>query len=357
MIQVLLRKRWAAGRLGPEFSLDVEFRADAAVTCLFGPAGAGKTLILDLLAGFARPDDGRIHIGGAIVFDGASGISLPPERRQCGYVGIPEGLFPHMTVRNNLLFGAQRRPRLERHRRVKDALERFGLSGFDERRPSGLSLVEQRRCALARAVLSDPRVLLLDAPARGLDAIARRQIWDLVRALQAELKIPVLATTDSLDDAFAAAGTILVLHQGRILQQAAPRQLLDRPASIEVARLLGLHNLLQAEIRALDPAGNTSSLNIQGHPLAGPYFPGRLKGDRVWLYVRPEELTASPRDGLALKPNQLAAPLARTVEHPEFVRLEFASGVSVHMPRRQFDRHGDNKEWVIEFPAQSLRVL
>jgi molybdate transport system ATP-binding protein len=129
MIQVLLRKRWAAGRHGPEFSLDIEFRADAAVTCLFGPAGAGKTLILDLLAGFARPDEGRIQIGGAIVFDGASGISLPPGRRQCGYVGVPEGLFPHMTVLNNLLFGAQRRPRLERHRRVKEALERFGLAG------------------------------------------------------------------------------------------------------------------------------------------------------------------------------------------------------------------------------------
>src|SRR5215467_2652273 len=115
MIQARIRKTYAQREDSAGFTLDLEFQAGAAVTVLFGPSGSGKTLTLDSVAGLVRPDEGRILLDDAILFDGASGVHLPPQSRQCGYVFQNYALFPHMTVRENLAFAAERNPRLERH--------------------------------------------------------------------------------------------------------------------------------------------------------------------------------------------------------------------------------------------------
>src|SRR5262249_1370930 len=127
MIQARILKRFPAIGESAEFSLELEFQTAAGVTVLFGPSGAGKTLTLDSIAGFIKPDSGRILLDDQILFDGASGLNLPPRRRSCGYVFQNYALFPHMTLRANLLFAADRLPRLERHRRVNEILERFEL--------------------------------------------------------------------------------------------------------------------------------------------------------------------------------------------------------------------------------------
>ncbi len=123
-----------------------------------------------------------------------------------------------------------------------------------------------------------------------------------------------------------------------------------------MARLLGILNLFEAEIVALDPGRNTSRVRLQDHELTGPYFPGRLKGDRVWLFARPEELRAVPgssRPG----PNQVPARLLRVAERPQGVRLEFSGDLVVDMPRTGFVTPKDNKEWLVEFPPPALRVV
>jgi len=127
MIRARLRKTFLARPDSASFSLELEFQATAGVTVLFGPSGSGKTLTLDLIAGFVRPDDGRILLDDEILFDGSAGVNLPPQARNCGYVFQNYALFPHMTLRQNLEFAAERRPRLERHRRVNEMLERFRL--------------------------------------------------------------------------------------------------------------------------------------------------------------------------------------------------------------------------------------
>jgi len=357
MIQARIAKRFSPQPDSAEFSLDIEFQAGAGVMALFGPSGAGKTLTLDAIAGFMRPDAGRILLDDEILFDAVSHVSLRPQERHCGYVFQNYALFPHMTIRQNLVFAADRHPRLERHRRVNEMLERFHLTDVSGRRPHEVSGGQKQRCSIARALIGSPRLLLLDEPARGLDAPLRAELYALLRKIRAEFAIPILLVTHDLEECFELAEEMLILRGGRIVQSGAPREILEQPASVEVARLMGISNLFEAEITALDPGRNTSRLKFQNHEIMGTYFPGHLRGDRVWLCVRAEDLRAVGQNGSRPEPNQVSAKLLRISERPQSVRLEFAGDISVDMPRQEFERQKDNKDWMIEFPPNALRVL
>jgi molybdate transport system ATP-binding protein len=356
MIQARIHKRFAPGPESAGFSLEIEFQAASGITVLFGPSGAGKTLTLDSIAGFVRPDEGRILVDDEILFDGAAGVHLAPRARRCGYVFQNYALFPHMTLRKNLEFAVERTPRLERHRKVNEMLEKFHLTDVSGRRPYELSGGQKQRCSIARALIGSPRLLLLDEPARGLDAPLRNELYSMLRQVRQEFGLPVLLVTHDLEECFELGDEMLVLREGRLVQNGAPRKVLEQPANVDVARLLGLYNLLPVEIRGLDPGRNSSRLRYQEFELTGPYFPGRLIGDRVWLCIRPELLSVAPRDG---RPgtNQMPATLLRVVEKPQCARLEFAGEIAVEVERAEFDKLKTVKEWLIEFPQSSLRIL
>ena len=356
MISARLRRTFPARPDSAPFSLELEFQAAAGVTVLFGPSGSGKTLTLDLIAGFERPDDGRILLDDEILFDGAAAVCLAPQSRNCGYVFQDYALFPHMTLRQNLEFAAERRPRLERHRRVNEMLEKFRLGDAAGRRPHEVSGGQRQRCSIARALIGAPKLLLFDEPAQGLDAPLRAEFYEVLRQVRADFKTPMLLVTHDLDECFELGEEMLVLREGRLVQSGAPRAILDQPANADVARLLGVFNLIPAEIRALDPGRNSSKVQMGEHELEGPYFPGHLKGDRVTVCVRPEQLTALARNGRP-GPNQIPAQLERAVEKPQWMRLEFAGGISVDLARPDYERVRDTKDWLIEFPRESLRVL
>ncbi|HEV2687307.1 MAG TPA: ABC transporter ATP-binding protein [Bryobacteraceae bacterium] len=356
MIQARIRKQFSPGAESAGFSLDVEFQTATGITVLFGPSGAGKTLTLDCIAGFERPDEGRILLDDEILFDGAAGVHLPPRARRCGYVFQNYALFPHMNLRKNLEFGAERIPRLERHRKVNEMLEKFHLAEVAGRRPHELSGGQKQRGSIARALIGSPRLLLLDEPARGLDAPLRAELYSLLRQVRQEFGTPVLVVTHDLDECIELGEEMIVLREGRIVQNGPPRKVFEQPANVEVARLLGLYNLLPVEILGLDPGRNASRLRFQDFELTGPYFPGRLIGDRVWLCIRPDLLSVAPRDGRRGL-NQVPAALVRTVERPERVRMEFAGDIAVELSRREFEKHQSVREWVIEFPQNGLKIL
>ena len=356
MLELRVRKRFPARPDSAAFSLDLEFRAAAGVTVLFGPSGAGKTLTLDAIAGFTVPEEGRILLDDEILFDAASGVNLPPRARHCGYVFQNYALFPHMTLRQNLAFAAERRPRLERHRKVNEMLERFHLADTAGRRPHELSGGQKQRCSIARALIGSPRLLLLDEPAHGLDAPLRAEFYSLLRQVRAEFQTPTILVTHDLEECFELGDEMLILREGRLVQTGAPRAIADRPANIDVARLLGIFNLLPTDILELNPQLNLSRLRTGEFELAGPYFPGRFRGDRVWLCVRPDQLTATARNG-SPGANQVPAQLVRVVEMPQSVRLEFAGDLRVEMPRAEYEKQAQNKEWVVGFPQKTLRVL
>jgi molybdate transport system ATP-binding protein len=360
MIQARIRKQYPPGPESAGFSLDIDLLASAGVTVLFGPSGSGKTMTLEAIAGFIRPDEGRILLDEEILFDAGSGLNLPPQRRHCGYVFQNYALFPHMTLRENLAFAAsssrKRWARLERHRRVNEMLERFHLAEVSGRRAHEVSGGQKQRCSIARALIAEPKLLLLDEPARGLDAPLRAELYGVLRKVRAEFLTPILLVTHDLEECFQLGDEMVVLHEGRIVQRGMPRQVYDRPANVEVARQLGTYNLLPVEIILLDPVNKTSRIRYGDFQFSGPYFPGRFKGDRVTLCVRPEELVVAPADG---KPgaNQLAAELARHTERPQSILLEFRGDLYAEVSHAHFERHKHVKEWVVEFPPAALRVL
>jgi len=316
--------------------LDVDFAAAPGLTAIYGPSGAGKSLLLHAIAGLVRPDSGRILLDDAILFDAATGVHLPPQRRRVVLVPQNESLFPHMTPRQNLAFAARRWPRLERHRRVAETIEKFQLT--DD--------APKLRWTIARAVIAEPKLLLLDDP--GLDDALLAQIRENTAA-------PILLASRNLD-LCCSAGQLLVLDAGRILQRGTPRQVVDQPQSVEVARLIGIPNLFQATVGALDPSRNRSVLEFGHFFLGGPYFGGHFRGDRVWVAVAAEKLLAHSAD-VAPPPNSVPLDLVRAIPRARSVLLEFSFGVFVALSHDEFARWKDNKGWVVEFPPDALRIL
>jgi molybdate transport system ATP-binding protein len=356
MIQARLRHHFPGRADSAGFTLDVDFSTTAASTVLFGPSGAGKTLTLDCIAGFVRPREGRISIGARVLYDAATGICVPPRDRHCGYVFQKYALFPHRTLRENLEFAAERLPGLERHRRIKEMIERFQLSSVTGRRPHELSGGQKQRCSIARALLAAPKIVLLDEPAQGLDWPLRSELYAVLRQVKADFATPIILVTHDLDECFELGDWLVVVHEGRIVQNGPPREVLDEPAGVEVAQLLGRHNLLSVEVRKLDPSRDSSILRWNDVDLDGPYLPGHLIGDRVMLYVRPEQLRALPRDGKP-GPNQAPAVLERAAERTDSYRLEFSGGIAVALARADYERYKGTREWVIEIPASVIRVF
>ncbi len=356
MLRAKLKKTFQNHPDSPGFVLDLEFSASAGVTVLFGASGAGKTLVLDSIAGFVKPDEGRILLDDRILYDGATGVHLSPQKRYCGYVFQNYALFPHMTLRQNLEFAAERQPRLERYRHVAEMIEKFQLGESAGRRPHQVSGGQRQRCSIARALIGAPKVLLLDEPANGLDASLRADLYDALRQVRREFKTPIVLVTHDLSECFELGEEMLVIREGKIVQQGSPRQILASPGNLEVARLLGAFNLLEGEIRMLDPGRNLSRLQMGEFELEGPYFPGHLKGDRVTICVRPEQLRVHARLG-RLGQNQIPADLLNVVERPHGLRLEFSGNIRVTISRAEYERQKDNREWVIEFPSEALRVV
>ena len=331
-------------KVPPAFSLDVEFKI-LGVTALFGPAGSGKTHILEAIAGFARPDSGRILRDDVLLFDAEAGVHVPPRRRACGYLPQRDALFPHMTVRQNLAFAAGG-GRLERHRRVADFLERYALLDAALRRPAELDAAQRIRAVVARALIAGPKLLLLDEPD-----------WPaaLFHQVRAEFTGPVLLASRDLDRCAAFADQMLVLDGGRILRRGTPREVLEEPESVEVARLLGIPNLFECTIAGLDPGRNSSRLESSSFQLTGPYLPGHFRGDRVWIAIRPERVRVHAAGAAAA--NTVPVKLVRAARRAESVRIEFTGGIFADLSPEEYTRQKDNKDWQAELPADALRVL
>jgi molybdate transport system ATP-binding protein len=334
-------------RVSEAFALEADFSLGPGITALIGPRGAGKTLLLEMMAGLATPDEGRILLDDAILFDGQARVDLLPVRRGCGYVSQADSLFPHRTLRQNLEFAARRFARLERHRRVADAIEHFTLGDAAALRPADAGPAECLRCSIARALIGGPVLLLAD------DAGVDGELFDLIRT---HFRGPILMAARDLDLACTVASEMALLDRGRIVQRGAPRQVLDRPATVEAARLAGYENLWQGTIATLDRAANLSRLEFGGFALSVPYLPGHLRGDRVWVAIRAAAVRPRRADSPP-GPNVIPAELVRVAWKAQSVRLEFAGPIVAELSPSQFAALGDNKSWFIELPGENLRVI
>jgi molybdate transport system ATP-binding protein len=262
LLDAKFRKRFAAQ--AREFILEAEFRAAPGFTILFGPSGAGKTTVLDCIAGLAKPDSGRIAIDDRVLFDAAQGTNLPVAKRRVGYVFQNLALFPHLTVEKNVQYGLANFSQAERRGRASAILQAFRISHLAQRYPREISGGESQRTALARTLVTDPAVLLLDEPLAALDAPTKAKIIDDLRQWNHAHRIPILYVTHSREEVFALGERVIVLDAGRIVAQGTPHQVIEAPQQETVAQLVGFENIFDATVEAVHPERGTMTCRVAG---------------------------------------------------------------------------------------------
>jgi len=284
-----LTKSYGAQRAVDEVSFEVP--AGSLLT-LLGPSGCGKTTILRAIAGFVAPDAGRIEVGGVDI------TALPPERRQTAMLFQNYALFPHMTVVQNVAFGLKMRRlgRAEIAAKVAAALALVRLEALAGRYPAELSGGQQQRAALARALVTEPQLLLLDEPFGALDQNLREAMQVELRKLQQRLGITTILVTHDQQEALILSDLIAVMNAGRIEQLAPPIEVYDHPATRFVAGFMGAANLLTGKLLARDATG--FDLGIGGSRLRLPGAPPLDAADEIAIAVRPEAigLDAAPAE-------------------------------------------------------------
>ena len=232
----------------PGFSLECEATFDSGVTAIFGPSGSGKTTLLNCIAGLITPDEGEIEVSGDVVFSSSRGKNVPPEKRRFGYVSQDAALFPHMSVRDNVMYGYRLTPAQNRRTDPDQLVELFQLSPLMDRGVTNLSGGERQRVALARALATSPNLLLLDEPMEGLDSGFRGVIMEYLKRVRRELKTPMLYVSHSMSEVMALAETALVLLAGKPLVHDRTSRVLVHPDVSVIADHPNLENLVEAEV-------------------------------------------------------------------------------------------------------------
>jgi molybdate transport system ATP-binding protein len=273
--------------------LEAEFAcAPGELLALVGPSGSGKSTLLRCVAGLHAAAEGLIRCGGETWFDAATGANRPVQARRVGFVFQSYALFPHLTALENVAAALGGLTFAERTARARELLARVHLDGLEERRPAALSGGQQQRVAVARALARDPAVLLLDEPFSAVDQVTRRKLQQELARLRAHLNIPMILVTHDLDEARMLADRMAILHRGRTLQAGVPDEVMTRPRSAAIARLVGLVNLFEG---SLVEDGDGLRLEWLGQRLDVDGIAGRA-GERVCWAIPPEGILLHRRE-------------------------------------------------------------
>jgi len=320
-------------RLG-DFHLDVSFAAEAPIVGLFGRSGSGKTSIVNAIAGIATPERGRILINDAVLFDAERRIDVPPQSRRVGYVFQDGLLFPHMDVHANLTYGQRLRDARDRLIDETRVVELLGLGGLLQRKPRTLSGGEKQRVAIGRALLAQPRILLMDEPLAALDSARKSEILDYIERLRDELAIPIVYVSHSVAEMTRLADAVVVLSEGKCLAVGAVGEVIGRLASEPEPDRDDAGSVLDTHVTAHDTAEGLTTLAFDGGELLVPRLDAAI-GDRVRATVRARDVSlalARPADVSIL--NILAATVVSIEELPgALVVVRLAVGGSTVVAR------------------------
>ena len=233
------------------FSLDAEWEIGNELAVLFGCSGAGKSLTLQMIAGLLSPNEGFIHLDERTFFDSSSGRNLPPQERSCGYVFQDLALFPHMTIRENIHYGAHGLSKVEREQQAGSMIEKFRITGLENKYPSEISGGQKQRVALARALIRKPHALLLDEPFSALDNPLRAEMQQFLKEVHREFPIPIVFVTHDVLEAYSLADKIIIYVNGSVAQSGTPKEVFANPASKEVEYLVNTRERLLKSVDSL----------------------------------------------------------------------------------------------------------
>jgi molybdate transport system ATP-binding protein len=297
MLQVSLTKRRG------EFTLSATFAAPTpGVIALFGRSGSGKTTLIEMLAGLLPPDAGEVQLAGITLTDTRRGIAVVPERRRIGYVFQDARLFPHMTVAGNLRYGEKRAGATPQFIRFEEVVELLGLGSLLQRRPHALSGGERQRVALGRALLSQPRLLLLDEPLASLDLVRREEVLPYLERLRDWLSIPMVYVSHQFEEVLRLATYLVLLEAGEVCAAGPVEEMSLRAElrSVLAPDLVG--SVLDGRVAAVDAADGTAELSIGSGKLQvslkGAPLGARV---RVQLLARDIILATQPIQGLSVR--------------------------------------------------------
>jgi molybdate transport system ATP-binding protein len=284
------------------FEVRVRFAAPGGITALFGPSGAGKTTIINAVAGLLTPRSGRIAVNGETLFDTANGINIPTHQRRVGYVFQDARLFPHLTVRQNLTFGRRfssaSRP-VATFERIVDLL---GIVALLDRRPATLSGGERQRVAIGRALLANPRILLMDEPLAALDEDRKAEILPYLERLRDNFDVPVLYVSHAVAEVARLATTIVVINEGRVVRQGAAAEVLADPDAFPMMGRQEAGSILTARVARRDAGDGLSELSFSGGVLTTPQIDAP-EGTRLRVRIRARDIilaTQAPDETSAL---------------------------------------------------------
>jgi molybdate transport system ATP-binding protein len=282
------------------FLLDVSLQVPAGITILFGPSGAGKSTLLDCIAGLVRPDGGRIIAGEETLFDSQANLNCPPQTRRIAYVFQTLALFPHMSAEENIYYGLDGLPREQSAARVEEILRAFRVEKLRTRKPAEISGGERQRIALARSLVTQPRVLLLDEPLSGLDAELKAAIVDDLRAWNTARRIPIVYVTHTREEVDALGERVIAMDHGRVISTGTPMEVLEAPRHKRLAQAAGFENLLSGTVVDLREADGVMRVRLNESRCEIEVPLGyAAAGDRVHVAIRAGDIllaTSQPRD-------------------------------------------------------------
>lgn len=288
--------RLALEQPGP---IPLAVRLDCAageLLALVGPSGSGKTTVLRAIAGLYRPRRGRVDCNGECWLDSDRKLCLAPQTRRVGLVFQDYALFPHLNAADNIAAALGHLPAEQRRDRALELLAQVHLAGLEARRPAELSGGQRQRVALARALAREPRVLLLDEPFSAVDQVTRRKLQRELVLLRRSIRIPIVLVTHDLAEAANLADRISVLHRGQTLQDGPPQEVVTRPASPLVARLMDQHNVFNATVLAEEPEQGRTLIAWGERVLEIPHDPAWAPGAPVAWMVPPASVLLHRRD-------------------------------------------------------------
>ncbi|MEW9919320.1 molybdenum ABC transporter ATP-binding protein [Marimonas sp. MJW-29] len=283
-----------------EFGLDVAFATGPGITALFGRSGAGKTTVINAVAGLLRPDAGHVRFDGESLFDSVAKAFTPPAARRFGYVFQDARLFPHLSVRDNLTFGARYAPKNSTGAVLDDVVALLGLEHLLTRAPARLSGGEKQRVALGRALLSRPRMLLMDEPLASLDGPRKQEILPYLERLRdGPLRLPILYVSHAVDEIARLADTLVLLRDGRVQAQGSLYEVMADPAAVPLLGVREAGAVIEARVVELAGDGLTR-LEISAGALHLPGVQAEV-GTSVRLRVLAQDvlLSLKPPEGLS----------------------------------------------------------
>lgn len=321
--------------------------APGEVLALVGPSGSGKSTILRCITGLYRAHAGRIVCNGSIWYDTAHRVHLRPQQRRVGIVFQHYALFPHLTAVENVMEALLDYPSGERRRRAEALLTRVHLGGLEARKPAALSGGQQQRVAVARALAREPAVLLLDEPFTSVDRATRERLYQELAELRRDLQMPVILVTHDLEEAVMLADRLTILSRGRTLQAGVPVEVMTRPDTVEVARLVGLKNIFEAEVVTHCLEQQRTCIVWRGRQLVAALHPRFAPGTAVaWTIPASHVLLhRSSRSSHSERENPLAGTVAECLPLGERVAAVIhidgradtwlATTIPLHKARRQ----------------------